>query len=168
MDGISKALNSDFEMEESLPVIIPKKEITLTEDSSNSRLKIDDKEYMRLELMETITSLQNLRMILEQDLSKPPRKASDIEAYTLVVSQIKECVRELRQLDAESSNLELNQRRLDKQISLANGGNATIGTQVNNTFILDNKQLREMINNARENNSLKTIDAEFKKDDQIR
>lgn len=165
-DGISKALNSEFEMEESFPTVSPKKEIVLAEDSTDKRLKIDDKEYLRLELMETISSLQNLRAILEQDLSKPPRKASDVEAYTLVVSQIKECVRELRQLDSDSAHLELSQRKLDKQIATANG--STIGTQVNNTFFLDSKQLREMISTAKENNSLQYIDADFKKDEQIK
>lgn len=103
---------------------------------------------------------------MEEDLSKPPRKASDVEAYTLVISQIKECVRELRQLGGDASSLELNQRKLDKQVAAAAGG--PIGTQINNTFFLDSKELSKMISDAKANNSLKEIDATFDVDKQIK
>lgn len=162
MDGISKALNTEFEMD---VVPVPtKKEIAPIIDTG--RLVIDDKEYMRLELMEAISSLQTMKTLIEEDLARPPRKASDVEAYTMVISQIKECVRELRQLGGDSSSLELNQRKLDKQVAAAMGGQ--IGTQINNTFFLDSKELSKMISDAKANNSLKEIDATFDVDKQIK
>jgi hypothetical protein len=156
-DGISKSLNTTFESEE-VNTKISKVNNTLLKVKSN-RLVIENVEYLRNELKESLESAQTIRFLLEENLRKPPHSARDVEAYTLVLSQIKEIARELRQLDSDAAALELNQRKLDKQLEAL--GQGQIGTQINNTFLLDSKQLAGMISDAKKNSTMKSIDATF-------
>lgn len=156
-DGISEALGTIYEKEEEVRPAI-RKETMPTEDKK--RLTIESKKFLLDELKESLHNAKTMCSILEDNLRKPPHKAQDVEAYSLVLSQVKEIAREIRQLEMDENNLELNQRRLDRQISAMGGGH--IGTQVNNTYFLDAKELANMVRNAKENNTLNQIEAEFK------
>ena len=161
-DGISKALNTTFEMDTLKKDIVSiDKELNILESKKKAyeknRLAIEDKEYLALELKELIASTQEVRRILEENLRKPPHKASDVEAYSMVIGQITTLVRELRQLNVDVVSTEISQRKLDIKTEAP----TTIGTQNNNVFMLDAKSLNAMITNAKETSQLKHIVADF-------
>jgi hypothetical protein len=163
MDGISKALNTSFQKDISknekeiisldveLESLKTKKELYETK-----RLTLEDKEYMALELKELISSTQEVRKILEENLKRPPHRASDVEAYSLIISQLTVLVRELRMLNTDSVGVELTQRKMDMKTE-----SVQIGTQNNNVFLFDSKSLDAMINDAKENSQIKNIVADF-------
>lgn len=164
MDGISKALNTSFQVDvskETKEIVSLDKELetlkTKTESYEAKRLTLEDKEYMALELKELITSTQEVRRILEENLKRPPHRASDVEAYSLIISQLTVLVRELRMLNTDSVGIEMAQRKLD----IKREPTQQIGTQTNNVFLFDAKSLDAMINNAKENSQMKNIVADF-------
>lgn len=168
-DGISKALNMTFKMD---AVETAKNEIvnidqqlnaldTKTKTYENNRLVVEDKEYLKLELKDLIASTQEMRRILEDSLRKPPHRSSDIEAYSLVIGQITTLLRELRQLNMDTVNVEMGQRKLETRIANAS---PSIGTQNNNVFLLDAKELDAMINNAKATSQLKNVVVDFDTD----
>ncbi len=155
---MAKALNTTYEEEEiETPVVFTEKQ-----KNNTNRLTIDSKQFLLNELKESLHNAKTMCSILEENLKRPPHAAKDVEAYSLVLSQVKEIAREIRQLEMDENNLELNQRRLDKQIAATTGGQ--IGTQVNNTYFLDAKQLADMVRTAKAENSLKNIEVDFKQD----
>lgn len=161
-DGISKALNTTFEIDSIKKDIVSiDKELNILESKKKAyeknRLAIEDKEYLALELKELIASTQEVRRILEENLRKPPHKASDVEAYSMVIGQITTLVRELRQLNVDVVSTEISQRKLDIKTEAP----TTIGTQNNNVFMLDAKSLNAMIVSAKEKSQLKNVVADF-------
>jgi hypothetical protein len=84
-DGISKALNTSFEMEEEI-VSIDKELASLntkTAKFNRDKLELEDKEFIVSELKELIVSTKSMKAYLEENLKRPPTKASDVEAYYL-------------------------------------------------------------------------------------
>lgn len=157
-DGISKALNTTFETKviEKENEDIDKKISELKTKNNNlisGRLTIEDKEYLKIELMEAIESSQNIRRLLEDNISRPPIRSQDVEAYSMVLGQITVLLKELRQLNVDTVNTELSLRRM--------GDGRNSGNTTNNYLLLTSKDLDSMINKAKDNNQLKAIDATF-------
>lgn len=162
-DGISRALNTSFVEEAKKEIVSIDKELekldTKKKSYDSKRVSIEDKEYLALELKELIASSQEVRRILEENLRKPPHKASDVEAYSMVIGQITTLVRELRQLNVDVVSTELTQRKMDLKTETTNA--PSIGTQNNNVFLLDAKSINAMIANAKSTAQLQHIDATF-------
>lgn len=165
MDGIATALNTTFQMDVSKEI---KEEKTLkaqlTEMDSKKkeiqkRLVVEDKELIKSELMEMLSSVQDIRRILEENLRRPPIKASDVETYSMVVGQITTLIRELRQLNMDVVNVEMNQRKMDYAIDRQTGN--IVNNTTNNVVLVSSKDLDAMINDAQEKSKLNEIDATF-------
>ena len=160
-DGISKALNTSFEIEDEI-ISIDKEMATLnnkTQQYNRDKLELEDKEYIVSELKELIASTKSMKSYLEENLKRPPTKASDVEAYSLILSQLGVFLRELRQLNAEEVKTELARKRITSAPS-----QTTIGTQNNNLFMLDAKSLSSMVLEARKNSQINAIEATFDTD----
>jgi hypothetical protein len=160
MDGISEALNTTFVSSEKSKVVSIDTELktlgTKKKKYEDHRLTMEDKEYLTIELKELIESTQEVRRILEENLKKPPHKASDVEAYSMVIGQITTLVRELRILNTDVVTTEIAQRKLDFKTETPN-----IGTQNNNVFLLDSKTLSNMIKDASNTSQLNDVVVDF-------
>lgn len=165
MDGIAEALNTTFKMDVSKEIKEEKSlksqlvEMDSKKKEIQSRLVIEDKEVIKAELMEMLSSVQDIRRILEENLRRPPLKSSDVETYSMVVGQITTLIRELRQLNMDVVNVEMNQRKMDYAIDKQTG--SVVNNTTNNVLMVSSKDLDAMINNAKENSRLNEIDATF-------
>jgi len=159
MDGISKALNTSFSS--SVNEVSTKiKEIEKkSQNYENVRMVIEDKEYIRTELIELISSTQVIKKLVEEELQRPPIKASLIESYAMLNEKINGYLRELRQLNIDVVNAELSQRKIDSIHQRATGEKTT-----NNVFLLDASALDKMVSDAKANSMLNAIEVDFKID----
>jgi len=177
IDGLSKKLDTSFENDVPTSIIrAVDKELKIVEEKSeeykNKRLVLDDRDILRTEMIELIYALQAVRRSLEAEMMKPPSpRASDVEAYASLCSQIKESIRDLKNINLDAANLELNQRRLDTSFQIRTG-NITQNIQNNNTFNLSSNELDNLISksisNAKNNNQLDAIEVDFEVDSQIK
>lgn len=170
VDGISEALGTTFkteDVEQNLTKI--NETITQVEEVNNNldKVSIEDKKYLREELMEMVASSKTVKQFLEtQLLRSAPARASEIEAVAMYSDGILKMVTELRKLNADICNIELAQRRMNQNWQIKAG---TVNIQNNtNTYLLDSKTLDSMIENAEKNSKLKEIEVNFEEDEQIK
>ena len=98
IDGISKALDTTM-LTEDIPktiINIDKKINEVQSVTNNGYATLEDKEYLKLELMEMISSMQAIKRILEEQISKPPFRASELEAFSVFSEKILSAIKELR------------------------------------------------------------------------
>jgi hypothetical protein len=171
--GLSKALNTTFELD---VVEVEKKEITIDEKIKaleiqtatykTDKVVLEDKNYIREELMALLASNNHIIACVEDEIRKPPISPRLLETYSMVLTQSKELLRELRQLSINTSDLELAQRKMDQNFDLKTGS-VTQNIQ-NNTFNLSSSDLDKMIDNAKSSSRIDLIEIDFEKDSQIK
>lgn len=163
MDGISKALNTSFEMDKVSNGISIEEKVkgleTKSEKYKTNRMVLEDKEFIRLELMELIASTQHIKRLIEDELQRPPLKSTLVESYAMLNKEIQGYLRELRQLNNDVIQVELNQIKVESNHQQKPGGSTT-----NNVFFLDAKALDKMVNDAKANSMLNAIEVDFKID----
>lgn len=168
IDGIAEALNTTFKTAD-IPKAIEKldsKVIQAKTINANEYATLEDKDYLKLELFDLISSMQATKRILEENLVKPGIKSSEIEAIAVFSEKILTAIKELRILNMDVINTNLAQKRLDQSYQIKTG-NITNNVQ-NNVYMLDSKSLDEMIKNAENNRRIDSIDVDFEIDDQIK
>lgn len=168
IDGIAEALNTTFKTTDIPKAVIniDKKINEVQQATNNQYVTLEDKEYLKLELMEMISSMQAMKRFLEEQLQKPPIKASEVESYSMLSEKILTAIKELRILNMDVINTNLAQKRLEQSYQIKTG-NITNNIQ-NNVLMLDSKSLDEMIKNAENNRRIDSIDVDFEIDDQIK
>lgn len=168
IDGIAEALNTTFKTADIPKTIIniDKKINEVQQVTNNQYVTLEDKEYLKLELMEMISSMQAMKRFLEEQLQKPPIKASEVESYSMLSEKILTAIKELRILNMDVINTNIAQKRLDQSYQIKTG-NITNNVQ-NNVYMLDSKSLDDMIKNAENNRRIDSIDVDFEIDDQIK
>jgi len=167
MDGIAKALNTEYVPEETKSI----KDIQQVKDLSqklqevktiDSAVPMEDKQYLKLELMGIIQSVSDMQLFLKEQIMKPPIRASEVEAYAMVIRELKDAVKELRVLNRDLVDTELALRRI-------NQSNHSVTTNVqNNVFMLDSKSLDKMIEDAQKNRAIDNVEINFEEDDQVK
>lgn len=161
MKGISTILNTTFEETKDLTISKDIKSINKKiETYSDNRMRIEDKEFLRNELMDLISSTKFTLQIIEDELKRPPIKSTLIEAFAMLTKEMRGYINELRQLNNDVIDVELKQRKQDN-IDVRN--NVTNNT-TNNVYMFDSKSLDAMLDNAKKNNMLNAIDVDFKED----
>ena len=168
LDGISKALDTTM-LTEDIPktiINIDKKINEVQSVTNNGYATLEDKEYLKLELMEMISSMQAIKRILEEQISKPPFRASELEAFSVFSEKILSAIKELRILNMDIINVNLAQKRLQQALEIKTG-NTTNNIQ-NNVYMLDSKSLDNMIKNAEQNRRIDAIEVDFETDTQIK
>jgi len=172
--GLSKALNTTFETD---IVEVSKKEIStidekikaLDEQTINyktDKVVLQDKNLIREELIDLLNGVNDVKRYVEEEIKRPPISPRLLETYSMVVTQSKELLRELRQLSINTSDLELSQRKMDQNFDFKTG-NVTQNIQ-NNTFNLSSSDLDKMIDNAKSSSRIDLIEIDFEKDSQIK
>lgn len=167
MDGIAKALNTEYVPEPKESIKDYKEIQTLSEKLSEVKtldpiIPLEDKKYLKLELMEVIQSVQDMRRFLQEQIQKPPIRASEVEAYAMVVRELKDSIKELRVLNMDIVNTELALMRMNK------AANQAITNVQNNVYMLDSKALDKMIDDAQKNRAIDDVEINFEEDDQIK
>lgn len=167
MDGIAKALNTEYVPEPKESIKDYKEIQTLSEKLNEVKtldpvIPLEDKKYLKLELMEVIQSVQDMRRFLQEQIQKPPIRASEVEAYAMVVRELKDSIKELRVLNMDIVNTELALMRMNK------AANQAITNVQNNVYMLDSKALDKMIDDAQKNRSIDNVEINFEEDDQIK
>jgi hypothetical protein len=168
IDGISKALNTSMIVEEIPKTIIniDKKINEVQVATNNNYVTLEDKEYLKMELMEMISSMQAIKRILEEQISKPPFRSSELEAFSVFSEKLLNAIKELRVLNMDILNSTLAQKRLQQALEIKTG-NTTNNIQ-NNLYMLDSKSLDNMIKNAEQNRRIDAIEVDFETDTQIK
>lgn len=167
MDGIAKALNTEYVPEPKESIKDYKEIQTLSEKLNEVKtldpvIPLEDKKYLKLELMEVIQSVQDMRRFLQEQIQKPPIRASEVEAYAMVVRELKDSIKELRVLNMDIVNTELALMRMNK------AANQAITNVQNNVYMLDSKALDKMIDDAQKNRSIDNVEINFEEDSQIK
>jgi hypothetical protein len=157
MKGISTILNTTFEETGVVEKEIKKLE---TKKETHGRLTIEDKEFLRSELMDLISSTKFTLQLIEDELRRPPLKATLVEAHSMLNREMAGYLKELRMLNNDVADLEMKQRKQESIDTRKEGSKTT-----NNVFLLDSKMLDKMIGNAKANNMLDAIEVDFKEDD---
>lgn len=154
MKGIATTLNTTFEE------TIVEKEIKQTKEKieNHRRLYIEDREFLRTELMDLISSTKYTLQIIEEELKRPPIKSTLIEAFAMLNKEMVSYVKELRLLNMVNVDVEMKQRKQDSIDTKRDGSKTT------NMYFLDSKSLDKMIGNAKANNMLDAIEVDFKED----
>lgn len=168
IDGISKALDTTM-LTEDIPktiINIDKKLNEVSVVNSGGYMTLEDKEYIRLELMDMISSLQTMKRFLEENFQKLPIRASEIESYSMLSEKLLTAIKELRILNMDIINVNLAQKRLQQALEIKTG-NTTNNIQ-NNVYMLDSKSLDNMIKNAEQNRRIDSIEVDFETDTQIK
>lgn len=168
IDGISRALDTSI-ITQDIPktiISIDKKLNEVQAVTTNGYATLEDKEYLKLELMEMISSMQAIKRILEEQISRPPFKASELEAFSVFSEKILSAIKELRILNMDIINVNLAQKRLQQALEIKTG-NTTNNIQ-NNVYMLDSKSLDNMIKNAEQNRRIDAIEVDFETDTQIK
>lgn len=169
VDGISKALNTTYKTEDikkNLPVIKQTINEVAEVNKNPDRLVLEDKIYLRDQLKTVIETMQSTKSFLENEISKLPIRASEIQSFSILCEQLVNAIKELRVLNMDIINTELAQRRLEQNYQIKTG-NTTNNIQ-NNVYMLDSKSLDEMIKNAEQNRKIDMIDVDFEQDTQIK
>lgn len=154
-DKIGDALGTSFDGEEIIEsvnkVIERKKDI----ESSTDELKLGDAEYMKAEITSCIASLETVMNTLEQDLKigSQPRM---YEVYATMANTKMSSVKELRELNKVILDLKLKLREPTSK----GGSNGPKNLTVNN--YISHKDLLGMMTDAKKNNSLNKVSADFK------
>lgn len=172
-DGISKALDTTFESEISNSnseidkinrelLSLEKKRAKL----NSKTFSLEDKEYLEFELKSLISSNQNIKARLEDELMKQGTKASMFEVYTLVCNTIQNALRELRQLNRDIVDVAIAERRMTvRETEVGVSRNQISGPiTVNNSFIMNSNDIDNMIRDAQKNSQLNSIDVDFAAD----
>ena len=84
MNGISKALDVDFE--KTTPDL-PKKERVVSTNKTE-KVALENKEYLKLHLMESIESTQETIRFLEEEMRRPPVHYKLVESITFMKQQL--------------------------------------------------------------------------------
>ncbi len=168
IDGISKALDTSMIVEYIPKTIIniDKKINEVQTVTANGYATLEDKEYLKMELMEMIQSLKYSQRFLEETFMKPGCKASEIESYSMLSEKLLTAIKELRILNMDIINVNLAQKRLQQALEIKTG-NTTNNIQ-NNVYMLDSKSLDNMIKNAEQNRRIDAIEVDFETDTQIK
>lgn len=170
IDGLSEALGTTFKTED-VQNNLTKMEETITQvetiNNNSDKVTLEDKKYLRKELMEMIAASKTVKQFLENQLLRSaPARATEIEAIAMYTDGILKMVTELRKLNADICNIELSQKRLNQNLQIKAG---TVNIQNNNSsYFLDSKTLDQMIENAEKNSKLKEIEVDFSTDEQIK
>jgi hypothetical protein len=168
IDGISKALDTTM-LTEDIPktiINIDKKINEVQVATNNNYMTLEDKEYLKMELLDLISSMQATKRILEDQISKPPFRSSEVEAVAVFSEKILSAIKELRILNMDIINVNLAQKRLQQALEIKTG-NTTNNIQ-NNVYMLDSKSLDNMIKNAEQNRRIDAIEVDFETDTQIK
>lgn len=168
IDGISRALDTSMIVEDIPKTIIniDKKINEVQVATNNNYMTLEDKEYLKMELLDLISSMQATKRILEDQISRPPFKASEVEAVAVFSEKILSAIKELRILNMDIINVNLAQKRLQQALEIKTG-NTTNNIQ-NNVYMLDSKSLDNMIKNAEQNRRIDSIEVDFETDTQIK
>lgn len=126
----------------------PKKDISKVPD----RLSIQDEDYIRDELKSMVEQGKDVLKTLRNDIAigSPPRM---YEVYADLMRATFENLRELRDLNSEIIKTEYKKRD--------GGEKGKSAAKTTNNLILSSSELLKMVNDAKENNSLKEVKAEF-------
>lgn len=153
-EGLDKALNSEFTVETAEKSIDKFNDIknSMVEKSKAGTYTLEDEEYMRFELK---TLIQGSRMImdkLERDI-KIGSQPRVFEVYSALLKTTFDGLKELRELNKTVTDLQIESDKPKTDVG-------TINNTTNN-ILLTGKDLFAMIKNAKDNNSLNTVEAKF-------
>jgi len=168
-DGISDALDTKFESEisNSNSEIDKINKELLSLEKQRDKLKskafsLEDKDYLEFELKSLISSNQNIKARLEDELMKQGTKASMFEVYTLVCNTIQNALRELRQLNRDIVDVAIAERRMTVRETEVGVTKSQIGPiTVNNSYIMNSNDIDKMIREAQQNSQLNSIEVDF-------
>lgn len=160
MDGISKALNTSFEQDQ---VEAPKKVSTISKHvkpvDEEGRVVLENKEYLKLQLMISIENTQNTIRMIEEQLARPPISIGLVKSLAEMNMSLHGYIMALSKIDFDAANVELAQKKIDSIDRRSN-----VGSTTNNVIFLDSKSLDKMLEDAKSSSKLKAIDADFEVD----
>lgn len=169
IDGISKALDTTM-ITPDIPKTIVKIDSLLTDvdnvKKDTNYLTLEDKEFLKLELVEVIHTMKNVVRFMEEQFTKVGTRASEFESFAMVSEKLLNAIKELRVLNMDILNSTLAQKRLQQALEIKTG-NTTNNIQ-NNVYMLDSKSLDNMIKNAEQNRRIDSIEVDFETDTQIK
>ena len=157
-EGLDKKLNASFDsqlddVEKSLDEFNQKK-TEMVEKSKAGKYTLEDEEYMRFEIKTLIQGSRTIMDKLEQDI-KIGSQPRVFEVYSALLKTTFDGLKELRELNKTVADLEI-----ESDKPKIGAENKTINNTTNN-FVLTGKDLLSMINQAKEENSLKEVTATF-------
>ncbi len=164
IDGIAEELNTTFKTTDIVKIDNTIKAIQESNKDPN-RLTLEDKQYLQMELKDMISSMKFVQKILEDQISKPPFRATEVEAFAMYSEKLINALKELRVLNMDIINTELAQRRLDKDIQKITGN---VTNNIQNNISITALDLDKMLEDAQKNRRIDQIDVDFDVDDQIR
>ena len=155
-EGLDKAMNSEFtenlEAVEKRLANFDTVKTAMVEKSKSGRYTLEDEEYMRFEIK---TLIQGSRMIMDK-LEKDIKIGSQprvFEVYSALLKTTFDGLKELRELNRTVVDLEIESNKPSSETGIIN--NTT------NNILLSSKDLFKMIQSAKDNNSMKAVEAKF-------
>lgn len=152
-DGLEKSLGISFsetptpeEYTNAIDIIYEKK--NNLRSSIEKELDINEIEYMEFEIKNSITNLESILDKLSQDIKigSPPRM---YEVYATLQSSKTTMIKELREIQKMLMDYKIKNKTIQQPAGITNN------------ITLTSKALLDMINSAKENNSMNEIQAEF-------
>lgn len=157
-DRLNEAFDTTFkedavESKEELRTLPQKIENTPLGDEKD--ITIENKEYIKTELLTLISSNYRIMNILEQDI-KVGSKPRYHEVYAILSRSVLDAVRELKELGVAEKKLQIDHKKLGLKTEAVN----SLG-QISRNMVLGGRQLLDMIENAKKDSQLNTIEAEY-------
>jgi hypothetical protein len=146
-EKISDALGITYEEDKKLPVVTKTAPLKTIEDP-----KIDDLDYMKMEIKSLIENGVNTLEKLSEDI-KIGTSVRSHEVYFNGLGSVRELIKELKELNID--NMKAGKESAKEGV--------VNNTQINNFF--SGKDLAEMMKKAKKNSQMNDIVAEFKIDD---
>jgi len=160
LEKISEVLNTTFEQDletiEKQRKHLEQKKQLVAKKEAEGLLILDDQEEIKNGLRSTISNLEMVMSKLQDDI-KIGSKAFSHQTYAQCASVLVESYKELADINKTIFDCRLKlQQVMQKNGSKQNGDNAP------ETFSMTSAQILEMVDKARKNSSINSIDAQFK------
>lgn len=155
---LNKAFDTSFKEEyveskeklESLPKLIQN-----TQTAKDGDIQLENKEYIKTELLTLISSNYRIMNILEQDI-KVGQKPRYHEVYAILSRSVLDAVKELKELGVAEQRLNIEHKKLGLKTEAIN----SLG-QMSKNMILGGRQLLDMIEHAKKESQLNSVEAEY-------
>jgi 23S rRNA A2030 N6-methylase RlmJ len=161
MEKISEVLNTTFEQdmeiaEKQRKIIDAKKQIVAKKEETGL-IVLDDQEEIKNGLRAVIANLEEVMQKLQDDI-KIGSKVFSHQVYSQCAKELRECYKEMAEIDRSIFDCRL---KLQQELSKNNKGSSKKSDD-SQSISMTAGQLADMLENARKNSSMNSIDATFK------
>lgn len=168
-DSLSEAFDTDYTPEDRgpLPSTIPNKMISVVSSAvPEDKITLDNKAFVRSEIQQLVGDCKDIIFTYKEDLIREGAKASQVEAFSTLITSTANLLHELNEMDRVENDLKL---RLDNNITKKSIASKKSDPDIpdgafsiTQTITMSGSEMLEHLLNARKNAEINAVDADFK------